>query len=87
MIKQRPKEYDYASYVAYGRALEDYCNALEGQPEQSVTEDHSLLAQMLYEQTPTYQMGLNDRVMWRDATPEARRKWIDKAAYGIGKNT
>jgi hypothetical protein len=31
MIKQRPKEHDYASYVAYGRALEDYCNALEGQ--------------------------------------------------------
>jgi hypothetical protein len=67
------------------------CEAL-AQPEEKIvlaqnvigcfhaTEDHSLLAQMLYEQTPTYQMGLNDRVLWRDATPEARRKWIDKAA-------
>jgi hypothetical protein len=31
MTNQRPKEHDYASYVSYGRALEDYCDALEGQ--------------------------------------------------------
>jgi hypothetical protein len=34
MIKQRPKEHDYASYVVYGRALENYCDALERHPEQ-----------------------------------------------------
>jgi hypothetical protein len=58
----------------------DALRAALAQPEQSITEDHSLLAQMLYEKTPPSQMGLNDRVLWRDATPEARRKWIDKAA-------
>ncbi len=39
MTNQRPKEHEYASYVSYGRALEDYCDALEGQqaqPEQLV---------------------------------------------------
>jgi hypothetical protein len=34
MTNQRPKEHEYASYVSYGRALEDYCNALEGQQAQ-----------------------------------------------------
>jgi hypothetical protein len=30
MNNQRPKEHEYASHVSYGRALEDYCDALEG---------------------------------------------------------
>jgi predicted negative regulator of RcsB-dependent stress response len=42
MTNQRPKEHEYASYVSYGRALEDYCNALEGQQAQP---EQLLLAQ------------------------------------------
>jgi hypothetical protein len=43
MTNQRPKEHEYASYVSYGRALEDYCNALEGQ--QAQPEEQIMLAQ------------------------------------------
>jgi hypothetical protein len=38
MKNQRPKEHEYASYVSYGRALEDYCDALEGRPAQPEQE-------------------------------------------------
>lgn len=30
---ERPTESDYTSYVAYGRAMEEYCTHLEAQPK------------------------------------------------------
>ena len=33
MTEKRPQEHEYASYVSYSRALEDYCNKLDKQRE------------------------------------------------------
>ena len=43
MTNQRPKEHDYASHVSYGRALEDYCDALEKRTEAPLPEPQSEL--------------------------------------------
>jgi hypothetical protein len=46
MTKQRPKEYEWSSHVSYTRALEDYCDALEGQlQEQEPKVDMCRIAQ------------------------------------------
>ena len=93
MTNQRPKEHEYASHVSYSRALEDYCDALEGQQAQP-EHDVDYWIKPLYTSPPQRQPLTDDEIVEALMPVEIagagyyiRIARAIEAAHGIGENT